>query len=151
MNAAAPIFGRPFDELKEGERFGSSGRTITDADLVAFSGLTGDWHPLHSDAVWAASSPFGERVAHGMLVLSYALGLVRFDPDRVVALRRIDAATFKAPVTIGDTISVQGAVHALRPLDDNTGLVELACHVDNQNGRLVARWVLAVLWRRSPT
>ena len=48
--------------------------------MVAFSALTGDWHPQHSDAVWAADSAFGERIAHGMLIVSFAVGLVDFDP-----------------------------------------------------------------------
>ena len=56
------------------------GRTITEADLVSFAALTGDWHPQHADAEWADAGRFGERVAHGMLVLSYAVGLVRVRP-----------------------------------------------------------------------
>ncbi len=85
----------------------SRGRTITETDIVAFSALTGDHHPQHTDAQWAAETPFGGRVAHGMLVLSYAVGLVPLDPERVVALRRIEDAVFKRPVRIGDTIRVE--------------------------------------------
>jgi hypothetical protein len=76
------------------ESFRSRGRTITEADVVAFSALTGDWHPQHSDAVWAAHSSFGERIAHGMLIVSFAVGLVAFDPEHVVALRRIRDVVF---------------------------------------------------------
>src|SRR5206468_12001527 len=123
-HAEASPFARYFDELGDGATFGSRGRTITEADIVAFSALTGDWHPQHADAQWAASSAFGERIAHGMLVLSFALGLVSFDPDRVIALRRVSRATFKAPVRIGDTIHVEGSLGTLQRLDDSTGLVE---------------------------
>ena len=84
-----------------------------------------------------------------MLVLSLALGLVHFDPERVLALRRIGGATFKAPVRIGDTICVEGRVAALRPLDPATGLVETAMTVVNQDGRTVAVIAVAVLWRRA--
>ena len=71
-----------FDELDGGESFETAGRTVTESDLVSFSALTGDWHPQHADADWAAAGPFGERVAHGMLVLSYSLGLAPIDAPR---------------------------------------------------------------------
>jgi MaoC like domain len=66
----------PVADLDPAAEFTTRGRTITEADLTSFSALTGDWHPQHSDAEWASQSRFGSRVAHGMLVLSYALGLV---------------------------------------------------------------------------
>jgi 3-hydroxybutyryl-CoA dehydratase len=137
-----------FDQLQEGQAFGSRGRTITETDLVSFSSLTGDWHPQHGDAAWAAESPFGERVAHGMLVLSYAVGLLALDPERVVALRGIREATFKRPVLIGDTIHVDGRIERLRALDASTGLVGCECRILNQEGRLVTRAKLDVVWRR---
>jgi acyl dehydratase len=137
-----------FDQLHEGQAFGSRGRTITEADLVSFSSLTGDWHPQHGDAAWAAESPFGERVAHGMLVLSYAVGLLALDPERVVALRGIRDATFKRPVLIGDTIHVAGRIERLRALDASTGLVGCECRILNQEDRLVTRAKLDVVWRR---
>ena len=55
----------PFEELEAGQPFTTRGRTVTEADVVGFAALTGDWHPQHSDAQWAADSPFGERIAHG--------------------------------------------------------------------------------------
>ena len=72
-----------------------------------FAGLTGDFHPQHADAEWAAASPFGERIAHGLLVLSLAAGLVDFDPEEVLALRRVRDVVFKRPVKLGDTIRVE--------------------------------------------
>ena len=101
-------FAQEFDALEGGERFVTQGRTITESDLVSFAALTGDFHPQHVDASWAASSRFGERIAHGMLVLSYAIGLLPIDPERVVALRRVSDVVFKHPVYIGDTIHVEG-------------------------------------------
>ena len=106
VTSAAALFSQPFDLLREGDAFATRGRTITEADVVAFAALTGDCHPQHTDAVWAAAAPFGERIAHGMLVLSYAVGLVPFDPDRVVALRGVGRRRVQAPGALGDTIHV---------------------------------------------
>ena len=124
----------------------SSGRTITEADLVSFSALTGDWHPQHSDAEWASRGRFGERVAHGMLVLSYAVGLMAFDAECVVALRGVDAATFKRPVRIGDTIRVRSQVERVRPLDTEHALVAFAWRIVNQDDQVVVRARLEALW-----
>jgi 3-hydroxybutyryl-CoA dehydratase len=115
------------------------GRTITEADVVAFAGLTGDDHPQHTDAGFAAASPFGERIAHGMLVLSYALGLVDFDPQRIVALRGMGDVVFKRPVKIGDTISAEAT---LVRTDDRRGIEAYEVRVLNQDGRLVLRAVV---------
>jgi acyl dehydratase len=142
------IFERDFDQLEPGAGFTTASRTITESDLVSFAALTGDRHPLHTDARWAADSPFGERVAHGMLVLSYALGLVPFDPSRVVALRGVDGVTFKRPAHIGDTIRVEGRVDSVEPLDDATGLVTCGWKVLNDRDETLARAKLKVLWRR---
>jgi len=144
------LFSMDFDALEAGGTFGSRGRTITEADIVAFSALTGDWHPQHSDAVWAAESVFGERIAHGMLVVSFALGLVQYEPGRVLALRGISKAKFKAPVRIGDTIRVAGSVESVREIDANIGLVETRWRVLNQHGKAVASFALQLLWQRTP-
>lgn len=125
-------------------------RTITEADLVSFAALTGDWHPQHVDAAWSAEGPFGERVAHGMLLLSYAVGLVPFDPERVVALRGINSVTFKRPVRIGDTIRVRARVQEVRPLDPQHALVRFAWRIVNQDERAAVRARIEVLWRLRP-
>jgi 3-hydroxybutyryl-CoA dehydratase len=137
-----------FDALRADARFATRGRTVTEADLVAFSGLTGDFHPLHTDAEWAAGSEFGERIAHGMLLLSYCVGLAPFDPEFVLALRGFDRVAFKRPVRIGDTIRLEGEVAAKKELDDATGLVDFEWKLRNQRGELVARARPRVVWRR---
>jgi 3-hydroxybutyryl-CoA dehydratase len=124
-------------------------RTITEADLLSFASLTGDWHPQHADAEWAAAGHFGERVAHGMMLLSYAVGLMPFDPERVVALRGLDSVTFKRPVRIGDTIRLRSKVASVRPLDDAHSLVGLAWRIVNQHDQAVARARVEVLWRNA--
>lgn len=137
----------PFEDLEPGLEFATRGRTITEADVVAFAALTGDWHPQHADAHWASSSPFGERIAHGMLVISFAAGLVPFDPDRVLALRSVREAVFKRPVRFGDTVRVRGRVDDCRPAGDEAGLVTCAWSVVNQRDELVCRARVEVLWR----
>jgi acyl dehydratase len=92
---------------------------------------------------------FGERIAHGMLVLSIALGLMPLDPDRIAALRRVSDATFKAPVRLGDTIRVRSRIAAARPLDDRFGIVTYAWKVLNQDDRVVIRAQVESLWHRS--
>jgi 3-hydroxybutyryl-CoA dehydratase len=141
-------FAQSFDELQEGERFATRGRTVTESDIMLFAGLSGDSHPQHTDAEWSAGSRFGERIAHGLLVLSYAAGLVPFDPERVVALRRVSDVVFKQPARIGDTIRVEGELGDRRELDDEHGLVTCRWRVINQRGKLVARATVEVVWRR---
>jgi len=143
------LFQAPFEELESGQEFSTYGRTITEADLSAFSGLTGDHHPLHTDAEWAAGSPFGERIAHGMLLLSCSVGLAPIDPDRVVALRGFEKVVFKRPVRIGDTITLNGRVDSLKPLDEKTGLVRIIWRLRNQKAQLVLRAEVEIIWRRA--
>jgi 3-hydroxybutyryl-CoA dehydratase len=147
---ATTTFAKDFDALEVGERFETRARTIGEADITSFATLTGDTHPQHTDAEWAAESRFGERIAHGLLVLSYAAGLVPFDPDRVVALRKVADATFKLPVKIGDTVHVEGEVTRTRELDEDHGLVECRWKVLNQRGKLVVRATVELVWRRTP-
>ena len=141
------LFSRPFDDLAPGTRFTTRGRTVTESDVVGFAGLTGDFHPQHVDAEWSKDSVFGERIAHGMLVLSMAAGLVPFDPGRVVALRRVRDVVFKRPVRFGDTITVEGTVKSLSELDEATGLVSVGLNV-TVAGRTAARATVDVLWAR---
>jgi 3-hydroxybutyryl-CoA dehydratase len=129
------------------ESFRSPARTITESDVVSFAALTGDWHPQHADAEWAKRSQFSERVAHGMLVLSYSIGLAPLDPERVVALRGFDSVTFKRPVLIGDTIRVEGEVQGSKPLEEGLELIDIRWRILNQDDRVVARAVVQALWR----
>lgn len=138
----------PFETLAVGDAFTTPARTVTESDVIGFAALTGDWHPQHADPAWAAASPFGERIAHGMLVVSLAVGSVPFDPERVLALRRVGDVVFKRPVRFGDEITVAGKVAGLRPVDDQAGLVDWTWRVTNQEGALVCRAGVEVLWRR---
>jgi 3-hydroxybutyryl-CoA dehydratase len=131
------------------DSFVTPSRTIGEEDIMSFAKLTGDMHPQHTDAEWAAGSRFGERIAHGLLVESCAVGLMNFDPERVVALRRVGDAVFKLPVKIGDSVHVEGRVVGSRELDEDTELVEHRWRVVNQDGRMVLRMNVEVVCRRA--
>jgi acyl dehydratase len=141
---------RDFDQLEVGGRFTTAGRTITETDIVSFAGLTGDFHPLHTDAEWAAASEFNGRIAHGMLLLSYCVGLVPLDPAQVLALRGFESVAFKRPVRIGDTIHVEGKLASKKELDAATGLCVFAWKIVNQRSEVVALVKVRVVWRRAP-
>jgi acyl dehydratase len=137
------VSGRP----AEGDRLSGRSRTITESDLVGFGSLTGDLHPQHVDGRWSESSAFGSRVAHGMLVLSYSIGLIGFDPDRVVALRGLDSVRFKRPVRIGETISVEAVVREVVPLESPLSLVSFAWTVSTVESGAVVKARVQALWR----
>lgn len=126
------------DDIKPGDRHVSPGRTITETDLVSFAMFSGDWHPSHTDAEYAAADPlYRGRIAHGALVLSVALGLVTFWPPALKAFYGIDRLRFTAPVRIGDTLHVETAVIAVDPRDDRSGVVTSRFVVVNQHGEQV--------------
>lgn len=141
---------RGFEELRPGEEFRTHGRTIGEFDLSAFGALTGDCAPQHLDRTFAEESSFGGRIAHGALVLSYALGLVPIDPERLIALRSLRDVKFKQPVQIGDTIHVEVGIGVCTPVSDIAGLVELLARVRNDRGQLAVRMKMDVLWQRTP-
>ena len=145
--AAAELFGSPFGELAVGDRFVTAARTVGEGEILQFADLTGDAHPQHVDPDWAAGSRFGEQIAHGLLVLSFAVGLLPLDPDRVVALRRLGDAVFKQPVKIGDTLHVEGEISRTQELDPEHGLVEARLRIVNQHGRLAVRATVELVWR----
>ena len=110
--------GYAYADLHVGMSFRSPGRTITDADLVSFSGLTGDYSELHTSDVYAKSSQFGRRVAHGMLGLAYAHGLMWARTgelrETAIAFLGITDWKFTGPIFIGDTIFVNYRIAELR-------------------------------------
>ena len=138
-----------FGELEIGSRFVTAARDVDERDVLTFAALTGDHHPQHVDTYWAARSPFGERIAHGMLVMSFAVGLVPFDPERVVALRRVGDVVFKRPVRLGDRIHVVGEITELKDLDGPAGVVAFSWRVLNSKGETCCRATVEVLWNRA--
>ena len=102
-----------FSEYQVGQEFVTGRRTVTEADVVAFAGLSGDFNPLHTDQVFAESTPFGQRIAHGMLVTSISTGLSQtlgiFEGTTMGLLQQ--TFVYKAPTFFGDTIHLKMRVH----------------------------------------
>jgi acyl dehydratase len=144
----APWFALRFDELAVGMRTQTAGRTVTEADVVLFGGITGQLHPIHTDAHHAATTPVGHRTPQGMLLVSYALGLLPLHDSPAIVLRQFKDITFKRPGRIGMTIHAAARVASLRPLDDATGLVETRLDLLDEEDRLVARGAAIIVWAR---
>jgi acyl dehydratase len=125
---------------------------VTEADLVAFSGVSGDFNPLHTDAVFAAGSIYGERIAHGALVLSLATGLrqrVGLFDGTLMGLLEIRSWRFRAPVRIGDTIRVRTEVTELRPTSKpDRGVMVQRVEVLSQDDVVVNDGELVMLLKR---
>ena len=130
------MFDRYYDEMSVGDRREFSAITITETHVVNFAGVTGDHFGLHMDAEYAKTTPFKQRVAHGLLVLSCGAGLVPILPGRMLAFLGMDEVRFTAPVFIGDT------VHPIMEILDKKekapgGVVTIAETIVNQRGETV--------------
>jgi acyl dehydratase len=141
-----------FEDVEVGFRFETPSRTVTEADIVAFAGVSGDFNPLHTDSVFAARSIYGERIAHGALVLSFATGLRQraglFD-GTLMGLLEIRRWQFLAPVRIGDTIRVATEIAELRETSKpDRGLMVQRVEVLNQDDAVVGSGELVMLLRR---
>ena len=122
----------------------STGRTITEADIVLHAGQTGDFYPHHMDAEWCKTQEFGQRVAHGTLVLSVAVGALAGEINEVAFSYGYDRVRFISPVFIGDTITSKAEIitkreHAKRAAD--FGLVDEQVTVTNQRGETVIAFI----------
>lgn len=103
-----------FDELTVGQEWESSGRTVTESDIVTFAGFSGDFNPIHVDHEYAKTTPFRRPIAHGFGIFSLSSGLgVLTPPTRVIALLGVRDWVFRLPVYAGDTIRVRSRVTAL--------------------------------------
>ena len=145
-------FRRHFEDLQIGESLLTHRRTVSEADIVAFGGISGDYFYMHFDEVAAKDSPFGKRIAHGYFVLSAAAGLfVSPAPGPVLANYGLDTLRFVKPVGIGDTI--QARLTAKRKIDRQKvdaqgrgqGVVAWDVEVTNQLGELVASYDILTL------
>ncbi len=139
-------FRRYFEDLQVGDSLLTHRRTVSEADIVAFGGLSGDYFYMHFDEIAASASPFGKRIAHGYFVLSAAAGLfVSPAPGPVLANYGLDTLRFVKPVGIGDTI--QARLTAKRKIDKkkDQGVVAWDVQVTNQHGELVASYDILTL------
>ncbi len=144
-----------FEDFSPGVEHSTRGRTITESDITNFAGLSGDFIELHTNEEYARRSPFGRRIAHGMLTLSISTGLMtqmNLITDTVVAFYGIDKLRFVKPVFIGDTIHVKKKVIDAMAKGGEAGVVTFETTVLNQNDEpvLVYKDKLAIK-RRPPT
>ena len=144
--------GLVFGQFTVGQVFKTPGRTITETDIVAFAGLTGDYNPVHTDEVFAAQTEFGSRIAHGPMSIGMAFGLAaRLDliDGTVVALLGVTWA-FKAPVRPGDTIHAEIEVLKARDVKNpEHGFIELGIAMINQHGAVTSSGAAQLLMRRA--
>jgi 3-hydroxybutyryl-CoA dehydratase len=145
--------GRYFEEFQIGDVVVSAGRTITEADVVAFAGLSGDFTQIHVDAEYARDTMFGQRVVHGLLALSIATGLTTrlgFIEGTVLAFREL-TWKFSLPIFFGDTIHVKATVAELKALPRlGGGAVTLDVQIINQDAKVVQRGQWVVLMASKP-
>jgi len=129
-----------FEDFAVGHKSVTRTRTITEADIVNFAGLSGDFVELHVSEEYARQGPFGKRIAHGLLVLSISSGLsvqTGQTTDTVIAFYGIDRLRFTKPTFIGDTIHVEKEVIATERKEGARGVVTFNTQVMNQSGEPV--------------
>jgi acyl dehydratase len=141
-----------YEDLREGQTFTTPGRTVTEADLVAFAGLSGDYNSIHTDAEFAKGTAYGQRVVHGLLGLSILTGLMDrlgvFDGS-AIAMLGIDEWRFRAPIMVGDTITVEMTITSLRLTSGgDRGIVGRHYRIRNQDGVTVQEGNIGLMVRR---
>jgi acyl dehydratase len=139
--------GLTFDEFNVEDKFVSQARTVTEADVVSFAGLSGDFNPLHTDASFAASTPFGERIAHGMLIAAIATGMANwtgvFEGTTIALMQQL--LQYKGAVKFGDTVHLELSVVEKKPTSKpDRGVVIFDARMINQDGATVldGQWTL---------
>ena len=128
-----------FDDVDVGQQWRSLGRTITEADIVNFAGLSGDFNPIHIDHAFAKTTPFRRPIAHGLLVFAVGSGLgLHAPPMRTMALLAIREWQFRDPVFPGDTVYVVSKVIDKQPRARGRR-AEITWHrqVFNQDGKVI--------------
>ncbi len=142
--------GTYFSEFELGQKYTSGRRTVTEADVVLFAGLSGDYNPLHTDRVFAEATPFGQRIAHGMLSASISTGLAQnvgvFEGTTIALMEQV--FRYKAPVFFGDTIHMSLTVEGLKPSSKGgRGVVTFKSEVIKQDGTVVIEGQWTVMMR----
>ena len=140
-----------FEDFEIGQKIITAGRTVAESDIFNFAGFSGDYNQIHTDAEFAKGTPFGQRVAHGLLGLSIASGLAMRTgvlEGTVIAFREINNWKFIAPVFIGDTIHVEMEVVESKALPRiGGGSVVITLDVKKQSGETVMKgnWTVLVM------
>jgi acyl dehydratase len=146
--------GLTFDEFEIGDCHNSQGRTVTEADVVSFAGLSGDFNPLHTDAEFGRQTPFGERIAHGMLIMAMATGMANwtgiFEGTTIALMEQL--IRYKGAVKFGDTVHLQLEVLEKKPTSKpDRGVVRFAARMINQSDQVVvdSEWTLLMKRQQS--
>jgi len=143
-----------FEDYAVGAQRNTSGRTITETDVVFHAGHTGDYFPHHVDAEFARETPFGQRIAHGTMMFAIGIGLTAGQINPVAFTYGYDRLRFPKPVFIGDTIHTRVTIKEKQPdaKRPDCGRVTEACEVLNQRGEVVlyCEHILVVQMKRTP-
>jgi len=149
------IVSRYFEDYQTGSVRETLGRTVTESDIVIHAGQTGDFYPHHMDAEWCKTQPFGQRIAHGTLIFSIAVGMTAGDVNPEAFSYGYDRLRFIKPVFIGDTLRVRVSIKEKRdsPKSSRHGVVVELCEALNQRGEVVlaCEHLLMVARRQVPT
>ena len=141
-----------WEEWDIGAEFQTASRTITEADVVNFAGISGDYNPLHIDEEFCKQTQFGTRIAHGPLVYSIAAGLLfqlHLYDDTLIAFLGFDSLKFTLPVKIGDTVRVRVEVLEKRETSKpDRGVMKRLLQVLNQRDEVVQEGVQAFLLKK---
>ena len=143
-----------YEDFEIGDEFSTPGRTVTEADVMLFAGLTGDYNRIHTDAEYMKSSMFGERIAHGLLGLSLVNGLkyrTDYDSDGVLAFLGL-TWKFGGPIRFGDTIHAVIRIASKRETSKpDRGIMIQTIQVINQRGEVVQEGEFTSMMKRRPT
>lgn len=143
-----------YEDFEVGQVIETGGITVTEAHVVAFAGLSGDFNPLHTDETWAAHGPFGTRIAHGQLGMVLASGLINqtgMHKGTTIALLGIRDWKFTGPIRFGDTIRVRVTIEAKRETSrPDRGILMRKIQVLNQRGEVVQVGHSDLMVRRKP-
>ena len=143
--------GLTYEEWEVGAVYETQGRTITEADVVSFAGLSGDYNPIHTNAEAAKATPFGERIVHGMLTVAISTGMANqtgLMEGTTVALLEQNIK-YKSPVRFGDTVHLRMEVTGKRETSKpDRGIVILAAQMLNQRNEVVVEMIWTQLMVR---
>lgn len=146
--------GMHWEEWEIGAEFESPARTVTEADIVAFAGLSGDYNPLHVNEEYCRTTIFGGRIAHGPLIYAIAAGLLfqlHLYDDTLIAFLGFESLKFTKPVKPGDTIHARIKVLEKRETSNpDRGVMKRRLEVLNQRGEVVQEGIQAFLLKRKP-
>jgi acyl dehydratase len=140
---------RYYEAYEVGESKVSQARTVTEADVVNYAGVSGDFHPYHTDAEFAGDSEFGGRIAHGLLVLSIAAAL-EAPENKHAFLYGFESMRFVRPTMLGDTIRVESEVTDKRDRSEDYGIVTTRLDVKNQDDETVLACDRLLMVERDP-